>query len=185
MPHIKYEPQAEEDRNMAKRPTKETDRQTTSSGRSAQDTTELETLDHAPYQEKPKVTQLREEILAVNKRWVKAGEVRLHKEITERTEEVPYDLTHEEVDIQRVAVNRALGENETVEPRQEGDTLVIPIVEEELVVTKRMVVREEVRITRRNITTQQKASGTLKREELVVDTAGDLTTADESTAPNY
>jgi uncharacterized protein (TIGR02271 family) len=115
---------------------------------------------------------------------VKAGEVHLRKETTERTQEVPYELIHEEVDIQRVAVNKALGENETVEPRQEGDTLVIPVVEEELIVTKRMVVREEVRITRRKITTQQKASGTVRHEELVVDTAGDLTTADESSTPN-
>ncbi|MEP6774861.1 MAG: YsnF/AvaK domain-containing protein [Chloroflexota bacterium] len=169
---------------MAKRPSKEIDQQANPSGQLASDNTQIETLDHAPYQEEPKVTQLREEILAVNKRWVKAGEVHLRKEITERTEDVPYDLTHEEVDIQRVAVNRALGENETAEPRQEGDTLVIPVVEEELVVTKRMVVREEVRITRRNITVQQKASGTVRREELVVDTAGDLTTADENTTPN-
>ena len=169
---------------MAKRPTKETDQQAAPSGQSAQDTIELQTLDHAPYQEKPKVTQLREEILTVNKRWVKAGEVHLRKKITEQSQEVPYELAHEEVDIQRVAVNRVLGESETAKPRQEGDTLVIPVLEEELVVTKRMVVREEVRITRRKITTQQKASGTVRREELVVDTAGDLTTADESSAPN-
>jgi uncharacterized protein (TIGR02271 family) len=169
---------------MAKRPTKETDQQASPPRQSAQDTIQLETLDHAPYQEQPQVTQLREEVLTVNKRWVKAGEVRLRKKVTEETKEVPYELAHEEVDIQRVPVNRALGENETAEPRQEGDTLVIPVVEEEMVVTKRMVVREEVRITRRKVTTQQKASGTLKREELVLDTQGDLTTGDERNTPN-
>jgi uncharacterized protein (TIGR02271 family) len=159
------------------------------SKKNAQETIPLETIDkvredegivrHDPYLEQPTVTALREETLAVNKSWVKAGEVQLRKQIKERTEEVPVELAHEEVDIQRVAVNRVLGDNERAEPRQEGDTLVVPVVEEELVVTKRMVVREEVRITKRQVTTQHTASDTLKREELVIDTSGDLTATNE------
>jgi stress response protein YsnF len=35
------------------------------------------------------------------------------------------------------------------EPRWEGETLIVPVLAEEVVVTRRLILREEVRITRR------------------------------------
>ena len=52
--------------------------------------------------------------------------------------------------------------------------LVIPIVEEELVVTQRQVIREEVRIRKRQVVVEQQVSDTVKREQLDISTDGDV-----------
>jgi len=49
--------------------------------------------------------------------------------------------------IERVAVGRIL--DGPVSQRQEGDTLILPVVEEVLVCEKKMVLKEEIRITTR------------------------------------
>jgi len=48
--------------------------------------------------------------------------------------------------IERVKVDRFI--TEPVAQRQEGDTLILPVMEEVLVVEKRMMLREEIRITK-------------------------------------
>ena len=51
------------------------------------------------------------------------------------------------VEVERVPVGRTLAEGEAAPvPYEEGDTLIIPVVEETAVVVKRLVVREEVRL---------------------------------------
>jgi stress response protein YsnF len=66
------------------------------------------------------------------------------------------------------------------EPRYEGDTLIIPVVEEMLVTEKRLLLREEVRITRRQRTEQAEIRDVLRREIVDVEehpaqAGGDLT----------
>ncbi len=48
--------------------------------------------------------------------------------------------------IERVKVDRLI--SEPAAQRQEGDTLILPVIEEVFVVEKRMMLREEIRITR-------------------------------------
>jgi len=101
------------------------------------------------------------------------------------TEEVPVELAHEEVQVQRVAVNRILDEGESVAPRQEGDTLVIPVIEEEVVVLKRRVVREEIRVTKLRAVRQETIRDTVKKERINLSSAGQVEVLDdaESQAP--
>lgn len=120
------------------------------------------------------VVPLVEETLSVDKEWVQAGKVIIRKEVTTRTQEVPVEILHEELDVQRVQVNRALLEGEHAESRQEGDTLIIPVVDEELVVTKRYVVREELRVTKRKVAEQQQVSDTVRSEQLFIEPSGNL-----------
>jgi hypothetical protein len=63
-----------------------------------------------------------------------------------------------------------------VSPYYEGETLVIPVVEEELVIQKRWVIKEEVRITRRRQQVNRQQPVTLRQEQVIVepvDEAGD------------
>lgn len=53
----------------------------------------------------------------------------------------------DDYEIERVAVGRLL--DEPIAQRHEGDTLVLPVVEEVLVYEKKLYLREEIRITRR------------------------------------
>jgi len=125
-------------------------------------------------EETSRVVPLKEEYLEVNKTWVQAGEVIIRKEVQEVPQTIPADLAHDEVSVERVAVNRYFEAGQRPEQRQEGDTLIIPLVEEQLVVVKRYFVREEVRITRRRAVTRKELSDTVRRERLVIESSGRL-----------
>jgi hypothetical protein len=56
-------------------------------------------------------------------------------------------LFSEDVHIERVPVNRII--SGPAQTRQEGDTTIIPVVEEVITIQKRILLREEVRITRK------------------------------------
>jgi hypothetical protein len=56
-------------------------------------------------------------------------------------------LFSDDVTVERVPVNRLI--DAPVETRQEGETTVIPVIEEVLTIQKRLFLKEEVRITRK------------------------------------
>jgi len=53
--------------------------------------------------------------------------------------------------------------------RHEGDTMIVPVLEEVLVVEKRLVLKEELRVTRRRVETREPQTVTLRREDVVVE----------------
>jgi stress response protein YsnF len=88
-----------------------------------------------------------EERLRVSKREVETGQV--HVALSTEIEQVVAreTLKGHRVEVERVPVGRVLAEGEAPpRTREEGNTLVIPVVEETAVVVKRLVVREEVRL---------------------------------------
>ena len=115
-----------------------------------------------------------EEQLTARKASNKAGELVVRREVSEEVQTVPVDLAYEEVNVERVAVNRPVPRGRRPVPRREGDTLIVPIVEEEIVVSKRLVVREELRITKRQIVRHQEVSDTVRKQELHMETLGDV-----------
>jgi len=76
-------------------------------------------------------------------------------------------LLHEDVQVERVAINQPVTAAPQV--RQEGDTLIIPVVDEVLVVEKRLILKEELRITRRHTTVRDPQTVTLQREDVIVE----------------
>ncbi len=90
-----------------------------------------------------------EEQLAVGTRMVDTGRgVRIHKTVTEQTVTVDERLLRDELRIEHVPVDRLVGADEAPGHRHEGDTLVIPVLEEVLVVERKLRIREELHITR-------------------------------------
>jgi len=87
------------------------------------------------------------EELQVEKQQVETGRVRVTKTVQERQEIINETLMHEELDVQRVPVNRYV--NGPLPVRQEGDTMIIPLLEEVLVVEKRLVLKEEIHVSKR------------------------------------
>ena len=53
--------------------------------------------------------------------------------------------------------------------REEGDTTIIPVIEEVLVVEKRLFLKEEIRIRRTQTTQLHEETVTLRREEVVIE----------------
>ena len=94
------------------------------------------------------VLPLVEEALRVGKRRVETGLVRVSvsTDIEERV--VRETLRSERAELERVPVNRELAEGEPAPVvRQEPDgTVVVPVLEEVLVVERRLVLREEIRM---------------------------------------
>lgn len=114
--------------------------------------------------------QVSEEELEIGKRVVTAGEVRVRKHVeTEHVREV-VPVMREDVTIER----RPLPPGAGLEPRTEGDTTYIPIIEEELVITKRFVAREELVIRKRQVTEEQVVEETIRRETPEILGAGDI-----------
>lgn len=102
-----------------------------------------------------------------------AGAVRIEKHVVEVPESFAMDVTREEFDVQRVAVSRDWQPGDEA-PRQEGDTLVVPIVEEKLYVARRKVVTGEVRLTKRVVTERRQVTETVRKEVVDVTSAGDV-----------
>jgi len=106
------------------------------------------------------------EELTVQKHIRTTGSVAIHKSVHERTEVVDPALQAEEVKIERVAVNRIV--EGPVPVRQEGDTTIISLLEEVLVVEKRLMVREEVRITRLHKEVHEPQEVQLREEQVEI-----------------
>jgi uncharacterized protein (TIGR02271 family) len=77
---------------------------------------------------------------------VETGRVRLRKVVHEREEVVDPPLWREEVVVERVSVDRFV--DGPISTRAEGDTVIIPVLEEVLVVEKRLLLKEEVHVTK-------------------------------------
>lgn len=110
-----------------------------------------------------------EERLVPAKRLVDLGEVRLHKSVEQVEDVVQQSVTRDDLVIERVAANRPL--EAPLEPRVDGDWLVIPIMEEVLVVQKRLMLIEEVRIRKRQLTEEQEVRELVRHERVEIEDA--------------
>ncbi len=108
-----------------------------------------------------------EEMLTVDKRAVITGGVRLVKRVTEREEVVDEALLREAVSVEHVPINQIVAE--APQARQEGDTLIVPVLEEVLVTEKRLLLKEEIRITRTQTTVHDPQTITLRAEHAVLE----------------
>jgi len=103
-----------------------------------------------------------EERLTVSKREVETGRVRVHVQVDEREEVVTEQLTHDNVEIERVPRGVRLTDVPSV--RLEGGTTIIPVVEEVLVVEKALVLVEEIHIRSRSETETRQVPVKLRSE---------------------
>jgi uncharacterized protein (TIGR02271 family) len=107
-----------------------------------------------------------EESVNVQKRMVETGVVQIHKTVRERTEVVDQPLQSEQVEIERVPVNRIV--DDVIPVRHEGDTMIISLLEEVLVVEKRLMLREEVHVRKLRTEVHDPKEVILREEQLEV-----------------
>lgn len=89
------------------------------------------------------------EEMTVGTRVVDTGRgVRVHKTVSEQAHQINQNLLRDAVDVRRVPVDKIVSLSEAPPTRQEGDTLIIPVLEEILVVEKRLRIKEEIHIVR-------------------------------------
>lgn len=119
---------------------------------------------------------IREEV-QVDKRLVDTGRgVRIHKTVAELPCHIDERLLRDEVEVSHVPVDRIVPLDAAPATRYEGETLVVPILEEVLVVERRVRIKEELRITRTRREAHHAETVMLKSEQVSVerfDEAGD------------
>jgi len=115
-----------------------------------------------------KVLPVIEEQLQVGKKVVETGSVRISKIVHEEEVKVETPVVVEKLDIERIPINQYV---DAAPPavRYEGDVMIVPILEEVVVVEKRLRLVEELRITKRQEHTQVSQPVILRREEVTVD----------------
>jgi len=85
----------------------------------------------------------------IDKRIVDTGRgVRIHKTVAEHPCQIDEHLMREHVEVNRVPVDRIVPLDQAPATRYEGETLVVPVLEEVLVVERRLRIKEELHITR-------------------------------------
>jgi uncharacterized protein (TIGR02271 family) len=117
--------------------------------------------------EAPLVLPVMEETLAVDTRPVETGRIRIRKVVHEREELVDPPLRRDDVEIERVAVNRVV--EGPIPVRYEGDTMIVSLLEEVLIVETRLLLTEEVRITTRRTERHAPERVTLRREDVTIE----------------
>ncbi len=111
------------------------------------------------------VIPLLAEQLVVGKTNVETGRLRLRRSTEERTETVTVPLTEVRWEVEHVPV----GKNVDTQPdiRQVGDTTIFPLVEEKLVVTRELWLREEVHVRKVSTTVEKSAEFAVKQDVLI------------------
>ena len=128
---------------------------------------ELEWRAGAAPREPPLVLPVMVEELDVRTRRVETGRVRLHKTVHTREVLVDEPLVREEVIIERVPVNRVV--EGPIPVRYEGDTMILSLLEEVLVVETRLLLKEEVHITTRRTERHAPERVTRRHEDVTIE----------------
>ena len=107
-----------------------------------------------------------EEHLNIDKKTVETGRYKIKKTVSqeEYSEDIP--TIHEKVDIQRVQVNKYIDTLPDV--RYEGDTTIIPVIKEVVVVEKKLMLVEEIHVTRTNSEVSVKVKDKIRKENIEI-----------------
>lgn len=108
-----------------------------------------------------------EEELAVGKRPVELGRVRVSKVVHADEEVVDVPLIEDRIEIERVPMHRLI--SEPLSARVEGNTTIVPVMKEVFVVQKQLMLVEEVHVHTRRVEAHRPQSVTLRREEVHVE----------------
>jgi uncharacterized protein (TIGR02271 family) len=110
-----------------------------------------------------------EEELKVETREREAGTVRVRKRVRTDRERIVVPKKRVEVTVERVPVVEGEGAGSEIGEEEEEEEIVVPIIEEEVIVEKRPVVREELRIRKEVVEDTEVVEEDVRREEIEVD----------------
>ena len=112
------------------------------------------------------VVELLEETVSVAKRVVEGQTVRIATTTRAREHLVEEALARETVEVERVAIGRVVETAPAI--REEGEFIIVPIMEEVLVVERRLVLKEEIRLKRVRTTELHRETVQLREQSATV-----------------
>jgi stress response protein YsnF len=116
-------------------------------------------------QETKTVIPLAEEELTIDKDVRLDARVQVNKTVNTREVPVDTELWQTHYEIERIEHDRPL--DEAPQPRYEGETLILPVLEERLV--KKLFLKEEVRLTPKRRRNRLNETVTLRSEDVEID----------------
>jgi uncharacterized protein (TIGR02271 family) len=115
----------------------------------------------------PRSIPVIEEVPHIHKEVVETGQVVVRKTVHQETQAVNVPTRHDQVSVEHVPVNRYVDVPPPV--RHEGDTMIIPVFREEVVVTTRILLVEEVHVRKQVVTTNTVHQVELRREAVTAE----------------
>jgi uncharacterized protein (TIGR02271 family) len=112
------------------------------------------------------VLPLHAEQITIAKEQIVTGRARVSIVTREREERVEESLARERVEIERRAIGKVLEQAPAI--REEEDTIIIPVVEEEIVLVRRLVLKEEIRIRRVRERERYEGRVQLREQEAII-----------------
>lgn len=122
--------------------------------------------DEMEHEQEPSLPLVEEE-MRVETRRISGGRVRVRTETETEETTAEAELEGETVEVSRVPRGEEVERPPAV--RTEGDVTILPVVEEVLVVEKRLVLKEEIHIRRRRTRETVTVPVTLRRQHAIVD----------------
>ena len=114
--------------------------------------------------------QVKEEELEARKQPVETGEVKVRKEVHTEQKTMDVPVQREEVVVERHAPT---GSGATSDIR-EGEEIRVPVMEEQVAVEKKPVVKEEVTVGKRVVQDTERVGGEVRKEDVRVEHEGEV-----------
>lgn len=108
-----------------------------------------------------------EEVVEVHPRIVELGHLHIRKKVDEYLDERTVRLMHHEVRVERVPIDEVIPE--PIEPYMDGDVYVVPVIEEEVVIQRRLRLKEELRVHRSVAERDESIQTPFLRERVIVE----------------
>jgi uncharacterized protein (TIGR02271 family) len=107
------------------------------------------------------------ESVSIERQQIKGDTIRLT--VTTKTHEHLLDepITRQRVEIERIPIGRAIDVARPV--RTEGDTIIIPVVEEIVIVERRLMLKEEISLRRIQTSARHRENVTVREQEAVIE----------------
>jgi len=115
-----------------------------------------------------------EEQLEVNKHQEQVGEVQVRKHVVTEQQSVSVPIKREQVVVERVPASGATATPAAQQAELRDRDVTVPVMEEEIEIHKRPVIKEEVRVRKNSYEEQRAASAETRHEEVEVESTGDV-----------
>lgn len=111
---------------------------------------------------------LAEEQAHISKQRKVDGKISLTRSTHQVEKLLETELTHERVDIEHVPKNYQVADDYSAEIRQEGDVLIIPVIEEQVEIVTKRVLKEEIHIHKHASKEEFQQKVTLRNQEVKI-----------------
>jgi stress response protein YsnF len=112
------------------------------------------------------ILRLHAEDVTISRRTVAGDSVRIGTVTRERDHHIDESLAHVRVEVERVLIGRPIA---AVPPiREEGDTTILSVVEEIIVIERRLILKEEVHIRRVHVAERHQESVVVREQSVEI-----------------